>query len=82
MDRQFEKSYERLFLYMVIAVRLYAKRSKDSGIPIMEEWLVKITEFAEMVKLTYLIRKKTTIVFISDWKPFMDFLLKTGKNNL
>jgi len=58
---------------------LYAQGWKDSEIPTMEEWLVRMTEFAEMAKLNCLIREKTSS--ISGWKPFMDFFAENGKNN-
>lgn len=40
---------------------------------------MKVSKLAEMAKLTNLIREKTVIIFIADWKPRMDFLLKKGK---
>lgn len=42
----------------------------------MKGWLVKLTEFAEMAKLTTLNREKSLLPFINDWKSVMDFLLK------
>ena len=75
MDQQLEKSYGSLFLYMITAVRvLYAQRWKDSIIPTMEEWMVKLMELAEMAKLTALIREKTLTNFMANWKPLLDFL--------
>lgn len=38
-----------------------------------------MTEFAETSKLTCLKKKKTMTTFVSNWKPFIDFLLKIGK---
>lgn len=37
-------------------------------------------EIAEMIKLMYLIREKSRITFISNWKSLMVFLLKKEKN--
>ena len=69
--------------YMIIVARLlYAQKWKDSTLPTMEEWLVKLTDFAEMDKLTSLIRERTLSTFIDDWKPLMDFLHKNEKNEL
>lgn len=48
----------------------------------MEKWIGKMTEFAEMAKLTYLIKEGTTIGFIKDWLLFIDLLLKIDKNEL
>lgn len=61
---------------------LYAEKWKDSGIPTMEEWLVKVTELAEVAKLTSLIRERTITTFISGWNILMDFLLKKEENKL
>lgn len=64
---------------MTTATKLfYAQRWKDLAILIMEEWLLKMMEFAEMAKLTCLIREKAIFIqFITDetlYKP------KTRKN--
>lgn len=46
----------------------------------MEEWLEKLTHFAEMNGLSSLITEKTS-EFIGDWKPLLDFLhTNEGKN--
>lgn len=42
-------------------------KKKDLTIFTMEEWFVKLTDLAEMDKLTSSIREKTSI-FIGDWK--------------
>lgn len=39
----------------------------------MEEWMVKMMELAEMIKLTFLFRENTASMFIANWKPIMDF---------
>lgn len=39
-----------------------------------------MSEFAEVEKLTYLVREKTTKTFLKDWEPYMDFLVKYGTN--
>lgn len=46
------------------------KDEKKLEIPTTEEWIVKITELAEMAKLTYVVRDKTMCTFIRDWKLF------------
>lgn len=52
MDSQLEKTHGTLLLYMITAVKLYAKlyvqKWKYSEIPTPEEWLMK----TEMAKLT------------------------------
>lgn len=47
-------------------------------IPIMEEWIVKLLKFAEMAKLTCLIKEGATVIFIKDWKYFMDIFNENG----
>lgn len=60
IPKQLEKTHGRLFQYMTTAPRLlYAQRWKDSILLTMEEWLVKLTDFADMDKLISLIREKT-----------------------
>lgn len=54
----------------------------DSEILMMEEWLVKMLEVAEMTELTYLITERSTTIFISQWKPLMEFLLKNKNERL
>lgn len=56
---------------------------KDLTLLTTEEWLVKLTRFAEMNGLSFFIPEKT-FVFIGDWKPLLDFLHKNlgGGNQL
>lgn len=43
----------------------------------------EVGRMAEMAKLTCLIREKTTVAFVKDWKHFMEcFLLKAERMNL
>lgn len=44
----------------------------------MEEWIEKMIELAEMVKLTALIRKENVNNFVVTWKPFLGFLHERG----
>lgn len=62
---------------IAVARLLYAQRWNDLTLPTMKEWLMKVTEFVEMNKLTSLITEKILSKFICDWNPFMDFF---GKN--
>lgn len=39
-------------------------------------------EVAEMTELTYLITERSTTIFISQWKPLMEFLLKNKNERL
>lgn len=48
----------------------------------MEEWIVTVAEFAEIAKLTCLVKMGITITFIKDRTPFTDTLLKMDKNKL
>lgn len=38
-----------------------------------------MSEFAEVEKLIYLVREKTTKTFLKDWEPYMDFLDETNE---
>lgn len=80
MDRQLEKIYG--FLYMATKARLLYAKKYNNGKTVKymkEDWLVKMTEFAEMAKSICLIRERPTTIFVNDWKPFKDFLLKMEK---
>lgn len=44
----------------------------------MERGLVKITELAEVAKLTPLLKKKRISTFITDWKPLIEFSVEQG----
>lgn len=50
-------------------------KNEVSEIPKTEEWLVKMTELAEMAKLIWLV-KDQHIHLLSDWKPLWPFCLK------
>lgn len=67
---------------MATAIRLsYAQGWKNTKALIMEEWIVTIAEFAEIAKLTCLVKMGITITFIKDRTHFMDTLLKWIKIN-
>lgn len=70
-------------MYMVIVTRLlYANDWKGNEIPTVEDWMIKLIELTEMAKLTSLVRGKTIRTFLTDWKPYMEFLLKEEKSEL
>lgn len=46
----------------------------------MKKGVMKMTELAEMAKLTCLIREETISSFIKDWNLFIDLLLNMDKN--
>lgn len=61
----------------------HAKRWKDSALLTVEEWLVKLTELAEIDKLTSLIREKAiSAISIGDRKPLLESLYKNKSNEL
>lgn len=39
-------------------------------------------KLAERAKLIFLIRERKITLFVSEWKPLMDFLLKKWKNEV
>uniref|UniRef100_A0A2D4J5R1 Uncharacterized protein n=1 Tax=Micrurus lemniscatus lemniscatus TaxID=129467 RepID=A0A2D4J5R1_MICLE len=69
-------------MYMITAVRLTTHRWKNSALLTMKKRLVKMMELAEVAKLTSLIREKSIVAYIADWKFLMDFLCNTEKMNL
>lgn len=48
--------------------------------PTMKEWMVKLVEPAEMMKLTTLIKEKSLSNFVFTWKLILDFLLEMERN--
>lgn len=50
---------------LTTAKLLYMQRWNDYEIPTTEEWLVKKIEFAEMEKLTCLIREKSVTTLVT-----------------
>lgn len=60
----------------------YAQKWKSLTLPTTEEWCVKMLELAEIVKLASLMREQSIIVLIADWKPLIDFVHETNKNDL
>lgn len=46
----------------------------------MKEWMVKLVQLAEMMKLTTLIKEKSLPNFVFTGKPILDFLLETERN--
>ena len=74
-----EKKDIRLFQYATAAARiLLAQKWKQEELPTKEEWTVKLTEYAEMDKLTGRIREQRDQKFIKDWLKFTNYL----KDNL
>lgn len=62
---QLENSHKTLFLYMITAASLlYTENWKSTKIPIAEEGLLQLLQFAEMAKLTFLIRENPLSIFI------------------
>lgn len=44
--------------------------------PTAEKWMMNMTERAKTAKLTCLMTERSTTIFISNWKPLVDILLK------
>lgn len=74
---------EKVVLYMAAAARLLcAKGGKTLKCPEGRE-VGEDGRMAEMAELTCLIREKTTMTFVKDWKSFMErFWLKAERMNL
>lgn len=77
IDKQIEEKQQHDAL-LTTAQLFNVLRWKDSQIPTMEEWMLKVMDLVEMAKLTSSVEKD--FVFVSIWKPFSDFLLKTETN--
>lgn len=60
-------------LYFYIWLYYMHKNGKTLILTRIEEWLVKLMEFAEMAKLTFLWEGEL-FIFIANWKLFLDFL--------
>lgn len=76
IEGETEKSHGISFQYMITASRC----TKMERFSIAHHGLAKLTEFVEMDKLTFLIRKKTiSKVSNSDQKPLTNFLHKNEK---
>ena len=83
MDKQLNEKGETLFWYMTTAARLlYAQNWKNETIPMMEEWMLKILELAEMAKLTAIIREISTNMFRLEWNPLIEYLHEKEKNDV
>ncbi|XP_066485390.1 uncharacterized protein [Tiliqua scincoides] len=55
---------------------------KTSDTPSIEEWGMKVMQFAEMNKLTTLLEEKSTDNFMKNWKPIIDVLHERENNEL
>ena len=58
MDKNVKDKGGSLFSYMITAARLlYAQKWKNETIPMVNEWITKVMELAEMAKLTTIIKE-------------------------
>ena len=53
---------------------LLAPKLKEAEVPVKEEWIPKLREYAEMAKLTGRIRNQDNIFKIKKWKWFIEYL--------
>uniref|UniRef100_A0A670JJJ0 Reverse transcriptase domain-containing protein n=1 Tax=Podarcis muralis TaxID=64176 RepID=A0A670JJJ0_PODMU len=66
---------QKLFQYAVTAARIVlAQKWKLEEIPTVEEWRTKLTEYAELDRLTGKIRYTKDQKFIKDWEKFVCYL--------
>lgn len=66
--------WDFVFLHMSSVARmLYAQSWKEENILTVEQWILKLLELAEMVKLTALPWDNFT-KFLATWKPLLKFL--------
>lgn len=61
--------------FILLAYSFYKFSWKQKNKP-----TVKLVELREMVKLTALIKEKTWVTFTSTWKPLLDNVQKTERN--
>uniref|UniRef100_A0A803T1R0 Reverse transcriptase domain-containing protein n=1 Tax=Anolis carolinensis TaxID=28377 RepID=A0A803T1R0_ANOCA len=74
-DTSLLKPHDKLFTLMTTAARIvYARAWKLEETPEMEEWIVKVTEVAEMDILTGYLQSKDPSEFRKVWDPFKRFL--------
>lgn len=64
------------------AIAVHAQRWKVKEIFLMEIWIVKMIQFAEMTTLSCLIKEGIIINCLKDCKSFMDIVLNMDKNEL
>lgn len=65
---------------MITAARLFYTRAwKSMETLTVENWWLKNLELAEMAKLISLIRENAISIFMTNWKPFIDFLHENEK---
>uniref|UniRef100_A0A670I9Y7 Reverse transcriptase domain-containing protein n=1 Tax=Podarcis muralis TaxID=64176 RepID=A0A670I9Y7_PODMU len=75
LRQEIKKEDCRLVYYAVTAARvLIAQRWKQQETPTVEEWRSKLSEYAELDKLTGKIRYIKDQVFIKDWGKYVDYL--------
>ena len=48
----------------------------------VEDWIVKLMDLAQMAKLTVLIREHSVSGFISTWQLLLEYLLVIEKNEV
>lgn len=78
MNKQLEKNME-LFLYMTAVRLLYAQRCRDSTLPRMVEWIVKMMALAEMARLASLIREYIILNLLLTGNHLRTFWMKLKK---
>uniref|UniRef100_A0A670HWB0 Reverse transcriptase domain-containing protein n=1 Tax=Podarcis muralis TaxID=64176 RepID=A0A670HWB0_PODMU len=75
VGKDIRRKDHKFFQYAVTAARMVlAQRWKQEEIPKVEEWRVKLIEYAELDKLTGKIRYKKDQKFIKDWEKFVCYL--------
>lgn len=79
MDKQLRKKKTMEDYCNIWSQQWNYSRWKESTLFAMEEWLAMLTDFAEIDKLTFLIKEKKLFIFIANWIAFMDFLHENEK---
>lgn len=71
---------QNLFMYATAAARtLLAQRWKVQDIPTIQEWQAKLTEYAELAKLSGRIRDQGDQRYQNNWSKFIEYLKKNCK---
>lgn len=58
------------------------KGGKNNEIPRVEDWIIRLTVLAEMVKLTGFFREISPSMILKVWKTCMEFLTERKKTEL
>lgn len=64
MEEDLQKKHGKLLLNMITAARIiFAQQWKEEYLPMIEEWIIKVIDLAQMAKLTEMMKDKSLADF-------------------